>query len=147
MKIRFTTTDNLFDSTIRESWPQLNQQKGDYDWGRIGNMCRYIVGGEIGCNWAWVDVDKVLIPMNIPIFKHWVLSVLDINTWSIEVYDSMARDGPHNEQLRDSLDALSNILPFLADRVGIFDIRQRAGPRMDPIPVTILDDLPRQGNG
>ena len=88
--MRFTTTDNLFDSTIREAWPQLNEKKAEYNWRKVGNMCKYILGGEIACNWSWFEVDKVLIPMNIPSLNHWVMSVLDLNTWTIEVYDSMA---------------------------------------------------------
>ena len=110
-------------------------------------MCKYIIGGKIGCNWSWFEVNKVLIPMTILIFQHWVLSILDINNWTIEVYDSMARDDPHNQQLRNSLVAMSNILSFLADKVRIFEVRQRASPRLDPIPITILDDLPCQGKG
>ena len=110
-------------------------------------MCKYILGSEIACNWSWFDVDKVPIPMNIPILNHWVLSVLDLNTWTIEVYDSIAFDGPHNEQLKNSLEALSNLLPFIADKVGMFDIRQRSCSKLDPILVTILDDVSRQGNG
>ena len=109
-------------------------------------MCRYILSGKIACNWSWFEVDKVLILINITILNHWVLSVLDLNTWTIEMYDSMARDGPHNEQFRNSLEALPNILSFLANKVGRFDLRQRSGSRLDPISVTILDDLPRQGN-
>ena len=89
----------------------------------------------------------MLIPMNIPILNHWVLSVLDLNTWTIKVYDSMASDGPHNEHLRDALETLSNLLPFIADKVGLFDIKQRSCSKLDPISVTILDDIPRQGNG
>ena len=62
------------------------------------------------------------------------------------MYDSMASDGPHNEHLRDALEALSNFLPFVVDKVGLFDIKQRSCSKLDPIPVTILDDVPHQGN-
>ena len=109
-------------------------------------MCKYILGGKIACNWSWFEVDRVLIPMNILILNQWVLSVLDLNTWTIKVYDSMASDGPHIEQLRNSLEVLSNLLPFIAEKVGMFDIRQRSCLKLDPIPVTILDDVSRQRN-
>ena len=58
----------------------------------------------------------------------------------------MASDGSHNEQLRDALEALSNFLPFIANKVGLFDIKQISCSKLDPILVTILDDVPRQGN-
>ena len=104
-------------------------------------------GNEIACNWLWFEVDRMPIPMNILILNHWVLSVLNVNTWIIEVYNLMTSDGPHNEHLKNSWEALSNLLPFIADKVGMFDIKKESCSKLDPIPVTILNDVLRQGNG
>ena len=74
----------------------------------------------------------MLILINIPSLKHWAMLVLNLNNWTIEVYDSMASDGPHNELLGYALEALSNFMPFIADKVDLFDIKQRSCSNLDP---------------
>ncbi|EXC25062.1 hypothetical protein L484_021934 [Morus notabilis] len=44
----FTTTDNLFNSTIRSAWPQLKKEEVKYDWTKVENISKYIFGGMLG---------------------------------------------------------------------------------------------------
>ncbi|GMN22436.1 hypothetical protein TIFTF001_040255 [Ficus carica] len=55
--------------------------------------------------------------------------------------------GPHNSKVRGSVDALSKFIPLLAERLSLFEFKPREPPGTYPIPVTIMADVPRQGNG
>ncbi|GMN46263.1 hypothetical protein TIFTF001_015443 [Ficus carica] len=57
--------------------------------------------------------------------KHWALVKLELTDWTIEVYDSM-----HHEE-----------------RLSLFEFKPRDPPGTYTIPVTIMNDIPRQGNG
>ncbi|GMN45099.1 hypothetical protein TIFTF001_014293 [Ficus carica] len=56
-------------------------------------------------------------------------------------------EGPHNSKVRDGVEALSKFIPLLADRLSLFEFKPREPPGTYPIPVTIMTDIPRQGNG
>ncbi|GMN70236.1 hypothetical protein TIFTF001_039280 [Ficus carica] len=79
--------------------------------------------------------------------KHWALVNLELTNWTIEVYDSMQHKGPHNSKVRGGVDALSKFIPLLAERLSLFEFKPREPPGTYPIPVTIMADIPRQGNG
>ena len=96
---------------------------------------------------TWFDVDTVLIPVNLTAMEHWVLVKLDLTDWTIEVYDSLQHEGPHNQMVRSALECLSAFIPLLAGRAGLFDFKPHDPPGTYPIPVTIRKDIPKQGNG
>ncbi|GMN67802.1 hypothetical protein TIFTF001_036858 [Ficus carica] len=48
---------------------------------------------------SWFDVRTVLIPIHLEDLKHWALVKLDLTNWTIEVYDSLQHEGPHNSKV------------------------------------------------
>ncbi|GMN59529.1 hypothetical protein TIFTF001_028618 [Ficus carica] len=76
------------------------------------------------------------------------------NTFDWESCDSLLRlmlgvnhKGPQNSKVRGGVDALSKFIPLLAERLSLFEFKPREPPGTYPIPVTIMADIPRQGNG
>nr|GMN67833.1 hypothetical protein TIFTF001_036889 [Ficus carica]GMN67839.1 hypothetical protein TIFTF001_036895 [Ficus carica] len=76
-----------------------------------------------------------------------VLAKLDLLNWTIEVYDSLHHEGPHNYKVRETLECMSKFIPMLANRISLFEFKPRDPPGIYPIPVTIMQDIPRQKNG
>ncbi|GMN38508.1 hypothetical protein TIFTF001_007747 [Ficus carica] len=72
---------------------------------------------------SWFDVNTVLMPIHLGDLKHWALVKLELTNWTIEVYDSLQHEGPHNSKVRAGVE-------------GNYQI-----------PVTIMKDIPQQANG
>ena len=114
--LRFTTTDNMFDGTIRATWEQVLAKKKqgveqfDYDWASLANISAYMIGQRILCNWPWTDVDAILMPVNVQ-RSHWVLAVFRLKEWKIEDYDSMAKPRRHNNVVIEALQGMATIIP------------------------------------
>ncbi|GMN53222.1 hypothetical protein TIFTF001_022358 [Ficus carica] len=96
---------------------------------------------------SWFEVNTLLIPINLADLKHWALVKLDLTNWTIEVYDSLQHEGPHNFKIREGVECLSKFIPLLADRLSLFEFKPREPPRIYPILVTIMKDIPQQANG
>ncbi|GMN71359.1 hypothetical protein TIFTF001_055938 [Ficus carica] len=77
------------------------------------------------------------------VLKHWVLVKLELTDWTMEVYDSLEHEGPHNEKVREGVEGLSMFIPLLAAQNGLFEFKPREPPGMHPIPVTIMKDIPK----
>ena len=85
--------------------------------------------------------------MNLGGLKHWILVKLELTDWTIEVYDSMEHEGPHNQQVREGVECLSMFIPLLADQISLFQYKPREPHGKHPIRVTIMKEIPQQGNG
>ncbi|GMN58465.1 hypothetical protein TIFTF001_027553 [Ficus carica] len=116
---KVTTVDTFFSSKIAATWPVYQSSPDKFDWGTL----------------------------NLVVLKHWVLVKLELTDWTMEVYDSVEHEGPHNKKVREGVEGLSMFIPLLAAQIGLFEFKPREPPRMHPIPVTILKDIPKQGNG
>ncbi|GMN68129.1 hypothetical protein TIFTF001_037203 [Ficus carica] len=102
---------------------------------------------EVQSGLSWFEVNTLLMPIHFSDLKHWALVKLELTDWTIEVYDSMHHEGPHNSKVRAGMEALSNFIPLLAERLSLFEFKPRDPPGTYPIPVTIMNDISRQGNG
>ncbi|GMN31156.1 hypothetical protein TIFTF001_041559, partial [Ficus carica] len=69
---------------------------------------------------------------------------LDLTSWTIEVYDSLQHEGPHNSKVREGVECISTSIPLLAERLNLFDFKPREPLGSYPIPVTIMKDIPQQ---
>ncbi|GMN48585.1 hypothetical protein TIFTF001_017745 [Ficus carica] len=118
-------------------FPKLLQRKGSHD-----SLLKIILGVSIRCSLSWFEVNTVLIPMHLEYLKHWVLAKLDLLNWTVEVYDSLNSEGPHNDKIRESLECMSKFVPMLAERISLFEFKPRNSLRTYPIPVTIMQDIP-----
>ncbi|GMN62542.1 hypothetical protein TIFTF001_031618 [Ficus carica] len=84
---------------------------------------RIMLGVRVQSGASWFDLNTVLIPIHLEDLKHWALAKLDLTNWTIEVYDSLQHEGPHNSKVRAGVE-------------GTY-----------PIPVSIMKDIPQQANG
>ncbi|GMN37616.1 hypothetical protein TIFTF001_042659 [Ficus carica] len=82
-----------------------------------------------------------------PVTFDWDSLKLELTNWTIEVYDSLQHNGTHNSKVRGGVEALSKFIPLLAKRLSLFEFKPREPSGTYPIPVTIMTDIPRQGNG
>jgi Ulp1 family protease len=106
-----------------------------------------MLGVRVTSGASWFDISIVLMPLHLADLKHWALVKLSLTNWTIEVYDSLQHEGNHNSKVREGVEGLSKFIPLLAEQNSLFDFKQRDPPGNYPIPVTIMKDIPQQGNG
>ncbi|GMN25917.1 hypothetical protein TIFTF001_043946, partial [Ficus carica] len=71
---------------------------------------------------------------------------LDLTSWTIEVYDSLQHEGPHNSKVREGVECISTSISLLAERLNLFDFKPREPLGSYQIPVTTMKDIPQQAN-
>ncbi|GMN63836.1 hypothetical protein TIFTF001_032918 [Ficus carica] len=108
---------------------------------------KIILGVCIQFGLSWFEVNTLLIPMHLQDLKHWVLAKLYLQNWTLEVYDSLHHESPHNYNVREELECMPKFIPMLADRISLFEFKIRNPLGTYPIPVNIMQDIPRQENG
>ncbi|GMN69088.1 hypothetical protein TIFTF001_038137 [Ficus carica] len=108
---------------------------------------KIILGVCVRSGSSWYEVNTLLILIHLTDLKHWALVKLDLTNWTIEVYDSLQHEGPHNFKVREAVECISKFIPLLADRLSLFEFKPREPPGIYPIPVTIMKDIPQQANG
>lgn len=144
---KVTTVDTFFSAKIGALWRVYKKSPDNFDWRSCDSLMKIIRGVYVRCSLSWFDVNTLLIPMHLEDLIHWVLVKLDLLNWTIEVYDSLHHEGPHNYKVQEALECMSKFIPMLADRINLFEFNPRNTPRTYPIPVTIMQDIPRQENG
>ena len=142
-----TTVDTFFSSKVAATWPIYQSSPDKFEWGSCETLLKMMLGLFVKRGKTWFDVDTLLIPVNLPEMEHWVLVKLELTDWTMEVYDSLEHEGPHNTKVRERVDGLSMFIPFLAAQVGLFEFKPLEPAGTYPIPVTIMKDIPKQGNG
>ena len=85
-------------------------------------------------------------PNHLEDLKHWVLAKLDLLNWIIVVCDSLNFEGLSNDKIQEALEFMSKFIPMLDERISLFEFKSRKPLRTYPIPVTIMQDIPRQEN-
>ncbi|GMN70917.1 hypothetical protein TIFTF001_053323 [Ficus carica] len=106
-----------------------------------------MLGVRVQSGASWWDVNTVLMPIHFEGLKHWALVKLDLTNWTIDVYDSLEHEGPHNSKVREGMEGLSKFIPLVAEKNSLFEFKRRDPPGNYPIPVTIMKDIPKQANG
>ena len=146
-KRKVTTMDTIFSAKVRGLWSVYQSAPDKFDWASCESLLGLMLGVRVQRGASWFDVNTVLIPIHFDDLKHWALVKIELTNWTIEVYDSLQHEGPHNSKVRGGVDAFSKFIPMLAERLSLFAFKPREPPGTYPIPVTIMADIPRQGNG
>ncbi|GMN68599.1 hypothetical protein TIFTF001_037655 [Ficus carica] len=144
---KVTTVDTFFGVKVRGLWSVYQRSPEIFDWDSCDSIFRLMLGIQVQSGSSWFEVNTLLIPIHFADLKHWALIKLEITNWTIEVYDLQQHEGPHNSKVRGGVEALSKFIPLLAERLSLFEFKPREPPRTYPIPVTIMTDISRQGNG
>ncbi|GMN67481.1 hypothetical protein TIFTF001_036538 [Ficus carica] len=121
---KVTTVDTFFSTKVRGLWSVYQRSPETFDWDSCDSILRLMLG-----------------------VQHWALVKLELTNWTIEVYDSLQHEGPHNAKVRGGVEVLSKFIPLLAERLSLFEFKLREPPGIYPILVTIMTYIPRQGNG
>ncbi|GMN69282.1 hypothetical protein TIFTF001_038329 [Ficus carica] len=144
---KVTTVDTFFSSKVRSLWHVYQSSPDKFDWGSCESILKIMLGVCVQSGSSWFEVNTLLIPIHLADLKHWALVKLDLTSWTIEVYDSLQHEGPHNSKVREGVECISMFIPLLAERLSLFDFKPREPPESYPIPVTIMKDIPQQANG
>ena len=144
---KVTTVDTYFSAKVRGLWSVYKSAPDKFDWESCDSLLRLMLGVRPQSGSSWFEVNTLLMPIHFADLKHWALVKLELTNWTIEVYDSMQHVGPHNSKVEGGMEALSKFIPLLAKRLSLFEFKPREPPGTYPIPVTIMKDIPRQGNG
>ncbi|GMN52676.1 hypothetical protein TIFTF001_021812 [Ficus carica] len=144
---KVTTVDTVFTSKVRSLWTVYQSAPDKFDWACCDSIFMIMLGVRVQNGASWWDVNTVLMPIHFEGLKHWALVKLDLTNWTIEVYDSLEHEGPHNSKVREGMEGLSKFIPLVAEQNSLFEFKRRDLPGNYPIPVTIMKDIPKQANG
>ncbi|GMN63449.1 hypothetical protein TIFTF001_032523 [Ficus carica] len=144
---KVTTVDIIFTAIVRSLWTVYQSAPDKFDWACCDSIFRIMLGVRVQSGASWFDVNTVLMPIHFEGLKHWALVKLDLTNWTIEVYDSLEHEGPHNSKVREGMEGLPKFIPLVAEKNSLFEFKRRDPPGNYPIPVTIVKDIPKQANG
>ncbi|GMN66599.1 hypothetical protein TIFTF001_035664 [Ficus carica] len=144
---KVTTVDTVFTSKVRSLWTVYQSAPDKFNWACCDSIFMIMLRVRVQSGASWWDVNTVLMPIHFEGLKHWALVKLDLTNWTIEVYDSLENEGPHNSKVREGMEGLSKFIPLVAEQNSLFDFKRRDPPGNYPIPVTIMKDIPKQANG
>lgn len=144
---KVTVVDTFFYAKIRSLWIVYQSAPDKFEWSSCESILKIMLGFSAHKGASWFDVNTLLIPVHLSELKHWALVKVDLTSFTIEVYDSLQHEGPHNTRVREGVECLSMFIPILCERINLFDVRPRDPPGTYPIPVTIMRDIPQQANG
>lgn len=144
---KVTTVDTFFPAKVRSLWTVYQAAPDKFDWASCDSVFRIMLGVRVQSGASWFHVNTVLMPIHFNDLKHWALVKLDLTNWTIEVYDSLQHEGPHNSKVRAGMEGLSKFIPLIAEKNSLFEFKPRVPPGNYPIPVTIMKDIPKQANG
>ncbi|GMN71140.1 hypothetical protein TIFTF001_054576 [Ficus carica] len=139
--------DMFFIAKVGALWRVYQKSPDTFDWGSCDSILKIILGVCVRSGSSWFEVNTLLIPIHLADLKHWAFIKLDLTNWTIEVYDSLQHEGPHNFKVRERVECMSKFIPLLADRPSLFKFKPREPPGIYPIPVTIMKDISQQANG
>ena len=88
-------------------------------------------------------MDVVYVPFHISSLQHWVLIVVNLSNWIIDVYDFMYRAGLHNNRVIQAITLASDFIPIMTKKVGLFDRKPRSSSGNYPLAVNMKNDIPR----
>ncbi|GMN45108.1 hypothetical protein TIFTF001_014304 [Ficus carica] len=144
---KVTMVDTFFSAKVGALWSVYQKAPENFDWGSRDSILRIMLGVHVQSGSSWFEVNTLLILIHLADLKHWALVKLDLTNWTIEMYDSLQHEGPHNFKVREGVECMSKFIPLLAERLSLFEFKPREPPGIYPIPVTIMKDIPQQANG
>ncbi|GMN47196.1 hypothetical protein TIFTF001_016367 [Ficus carica] len=139
--------DTFFSAKVHGLWSVYQRSPETFNLDSCDSILRLMLGVRVQSGSFWFEVNTLLIPIHFADLKHWALVKLELINWTIEVYDSLQYEGPHNSKVRGGVEALSKFIQLLAEQLSLFEFKPREPPGTYPIPVTIMTYIPRQGNG
>ncbi|XP_044503885.1 uncharacterized protein LOC123224293 [Mangifera indica] len=91
---------------------------------------------------SWANVDRVYIPINYE-SQHWACGELDLNAWTLTVYDSSKAFFDSTEKFLEAMKRYS-YLPSIINATNYWESRGLE-PKLDPLTITRCIDVPQQG--
>ncbi|GMN58272.1 hypothetical protein TIFTF001_027352 [Ficus carica] len=104
---KVTTVDTVFTSKVRSLWTVYQSAPDKFNWACCDSIFMIMLGVRVHSGASWWDVNTVLMPIHFEGLKHLALVKLDLTNWTIEVYDSLEHEGPHNSKVREGMEGLS----------------------------------------
>ncbi|GMN62599.1 hypothetical protein TIFTF001_031670 [Ficus carica] len=121
---KVTTVDTIFTVKVRSLWTVYQSAPDNFDWACCDSIFRIMLGVRAQSGASWFDVNTVLMPIHFEGLKHWALVKLDLTNWTIEVYDSLEHEGPHNSMVREGIEGLSKFIPIVAEKNSLFEFKR-----------------------
>ena len=100
---KVTTVDTFFSVKVRGLWSVYQSSPETFDWDFCDSILRLMLGIQVQSGSSWFETNTLLIPIHFANLKHWTLVKLELINWTIEVYDSMQHEGPHNSKVRGEM--------------------------------------------
>ncbi|KAF4391944.1 hypothetical protein G4B88_007519 [Cannabis sativa] len=144
-KIKVTTTDYLFCSSITSLYEKFVEKKNDISVLSLShNVTQYICGGKILCATPWHLVDHVVMPINVKLQDHWICGRLNIAERWIYLYNSL-RSGRYMTAAKEACKSFSVILPYYFSMLDFKGLRNESKfSTMELFPIVVVDGLPEQ---
>ncbi|GMN66676.1 hypothetical protein TIFTF001_035736 [Ficus carica] len=141
-----TTIDTFFSTKVGALWRVYQNSPDMFNWVSCESIHKIMLGVCVQSGSSWFEVNTLLIPIHLADLKYWALIKLDLTNWTIEVYDSLQHEGLHNFKVLEGVECMSKFIPLLANKLSLFEFKPREHPRIYPILVTIMKDIPQQAN-
>ncbi|GMN20225.1 hypothetical protein TIFTF001_051001 [Ficus carica] len=100
---KVTMVDTFFSSKVRSLWRVYQSSPDKFNWGSCESILKIMLGVCVQSGSSWFEVNTLLIPIHLADLKHWTLIKLDLTSWTIEVYDSLQHEGPHNSKVGEGM--------------------------------------------
>ena len=142
-KVKFTTTDCLFDLFIKGLHSKFVTSKNKSDLiNVIHPIADYIKGKRIWCPCPWYLCDHILFVIHMELESHWILARLNLEERRIYMYNSL-NSGMKDAGAIKACQPHSVILPYF---FALFDEFRRDGKPfpLDPFEVVKVEGLPQQ---
>ncbi|GMN29186.1 hypothetical protein TIFTF001_046310 [Ficus carica] len=85
-------------------WDESSPDK--FVWASCESILKIMLGVCVQSGLSWFKVNTLLIPIHLVDLKYWALVKLDLTSWTIEVYDSLQHEGPHNSKVREGVECI-----------------------------------------
>ncbi|CAA0809706.1 High mobility group B protein 6 [Striga hermonthica] len=142
-KVRYTTTDVLFDQHIKSLYTSFLSQSRNLSVCTVDDMIiDYITGYKIICGLSWFKVDHVLFPIHLEINNvgHWIMGLLSFDDMKLRIYNSIRTQDCDN-LVMENVKAYVELIPIFLDLVR-FPKKSEHGP----LEVIMVDNVPQQLN-
>ena len=79
--------------------------------------------------------------LHVSSLQQWVLIIVNLSSWTMDVYDSMYRAGLHNDRVVQAVKPTLDFIPIMAKKVRLFDKKSRSPPGNHPLAVNMKKDI------
>jgi hypothetical protein len=145
VKMKATTTDCIFDLTIRTLYPKFVEDPSVVN--DKEDLIKTINGERLSFNTAWREVESVLMPIMPTNHAHWMLGQLDINNRILYIFNSSNKSYKDNK-VRQGVLPLVKTLTHLLKVVGLWiETTDDMSDVSRDLCINIVSGLPQQKNG